>query len=177
MTKIINNSECKRVRLLLLFPSLILLTVMCTKTVYEDSISGQQEIQIPTRATRLPDGSFREAHSTEESDIYFVVEDMPDFQGGGQIAFRDYITENLNYPENAIKKNIEGRVFVQFVVTAEGNVDDVKIVRGIDPLLDQEALRVTMASPKWTPGRQNGKPVSVVFTYPITFKMTESETP
>jgi periplasmic protein TonB len=105
----------------------------------------------------------------EEEEIFFIVEDMPDFQGGGQDAFRKYIAENLRYPQIAAENGIQGRVFVQFVVNANGEVSDATVVRGVDPSLDREAVRVVMSSPKWTPGRQRGEPVRVAFTFPINF--------
>ncbi len=107
--------------------------------------------------------------SPGESEIFFIVEDMPDFQGGGQDAFRKYIAENLRYPQAAAENGIEGRVFVQFTVMSDGTVENATIVRGIDPTLDREALRVVMSSPRWTPGRQRGQPVNVAFTFPINF--------
>ncbi|MFO7923531.1 MAG: energy transducer TonB [Bacteroidales bacterium] len=105
----------------------------------------------------------------EEEEIFFIVEDMPDFQGGGQDAFRKYIAENLRYPQIAAENGIQGRVFVQFVVNANGEVSDATVVRGVDPSLDREAIRVVMSSPKWTPGRQRGEAVRVAFTFPINF--------
>ncbi len=105
----------------------------------------------------------------EEAEIFFIVEDMPDFQGGGQDGFRKYIAENLRYPQIAAENGIQGRVFVQFVVNEDGTVSDATVVRGVDPSLDREALRVVMSSPTWTPGRQRGEPVRVAFTFPINF--------
>jgi periplasmic protein TonB len=104
-----------------------------------------------------------------EAEIFFIVEDMPDFQGGGQDAFRNYIAQNLRYPQIAAENGIQGRVFVQFVVNADGTVSNAEVVRGVDPSLDREALRVVMSSPRWTPGRQRGEPVRVAFTFPINF--------
>ncbi len=104
-----------------------------------------------------------------EDEIFFIVEDMPGFRGGGQDEFRQYISENLRYPQTAAENGVAGRVFVQFVVKADGSVADARIVRGIDPSLDREAMRVVMSSPKWDPGRQRGEPVSVAFTFPINF--------
>ncbi len=105
----------------------------------------------------------------EDAEVFFIVEDMPDFQGGGQDAFRRWISENLRYPQIAAENGIQGRVFVQFVVNTDGTVSDATVVRGVDPSLDREAIRVVMASPKWTPGRQRGQPVRVAFTFPINF--------
>jgi periplasmic protein TonB len=112
---------------------------------------------------------FEEETEAEEAEVFFIVEDMPDFQGGGQDAFRRFIAENLRYPQIAAENGIQGRVFVQFVVNADGSVSDATVVRGVDPSLDREAIRVVMSSPKWTPGRQRGQPVRVAFTFPINF--------
>ena len=104
-----------------------------------------------------------------EQEIFFIVEDMPDFQGKGQDGFRNYIGENLNYPQIAAENGIQGRVFVQFVVNEDGTVSNATVVRGVDPSLDREAIRVVMSSPKWNPGKQRGEPVRVSFTFPINF--------
>lgn len=104
-----------------------------------------------------------------EEEVFFIVEDMPMFQGGGKEKFRDYISQNLQYPPIAAENGISGRVFVQFAVNAKGEVVDVVVVRGVDPALDKEAIRVVKSSPKWTPGKQRGRPVKVQFTFPIVF--------
>jgi TonB family protein len=168
MTKI---KSCKRISFFILIPGLIFLTMMCTKTLYEDELQGLSEIEIPVPATRMPDGSLRQARPAEDPEIFFIVEEMPDFLGGGQEAFRKFIAENLKYPETAKENGIEGRVFIQFVVKADGRVSDASIVRGADPSLDQEALRVVLSSPDWTPGRQRGQAVDVAFTFPVTFRL------
>jgi len=104
-----------------------------------------------------------------EEEVFFIVEDMPSFQGKGQEGFRTWIQQNLHYPEVAAENGIQGRVFVQFAVNSKGDIVDAKVVRGVDPALDKEALRVVLSSPKWTPGKQRGKPVKVQFTFPIVF--------
>lgn len=109
----------------------------------------------------------------EEAEIFFIVEDMPDFRGEGQEGFRKYIFQNLKYPPVAAENGISGRVFVKFVVEPDGSVSNVSILRGIDPALDAEALRVVKSSPKWTPGKQRGIPVRVSFTFPILFVLEE----
>ena len=105
----------------------------------------------------------------EEAEIFFIVEDMPSFNGNGQEGFRKWVSENLKYPGIAAENGISGTVFVEFVVQPDGSVGNVKVVRGVDPSLDKEALRVVKSSPKWTPGKQRGKSVSVGFTFPIRF--------
>lgn len=108
----------------------------------------------------------------EEEPIFLIVEHMPQFPGG-DIALREYIRDNVVYPEEAKAKKIQGKVFVQFVIGTDGNVEpeNVKIARGIDPLLDVEAIRVIKSLPTWEPGTQRGKPVRVSFTIPIDFSM------
>jgi protein TonB len=114
-----------------------------------------------------------EFHETEkeveEEEIFVVVEEMPGFGGGDNTKFREYIQKNLKYPDVAAENGIQGRVFVSFVVEADGKVTNVKVVRSVDPALDREAVRVVESSPKWKPGRQRGKPVRVSFTFPIIF--------
>lgn len=119
-------------------------------------------------------GLFQDAKEEEtvaEEQVYFIVEEMPTFQGQGIDGFRTYISKSMNYPEIAIKNRIQGRVFVQFVVETDGRISNIKVVHSVDPILDQEAIRVISAAPKWTPGRQRSKPVRVSFTFPIIFKL------
>ena len=106
---------------------------------------------------------------TIDTEVFFIVEDMPEFQGKGFEAFRSWIAKNIVYPPKAESDSISGKVYVQFIINSEGNIDDVVIVRGIHPLLDAEAKRVIESSPAWTPGKQSGKKVKVVFTCPVNF--------
>ncbi|MDF1572705.1 MAG: energy transducer TonB [Bacteroidales bacterium] len=106
----------------------------------------------------------------DEEEIFYIVEDMPTFNGGEPaIEFRKYIAANLEYPEIAAENGISGRVIVQFAVNARGKVVDAVVVRSVDPALDKEAIRVVMTSPPWSPGKQRGKAVKVLFTFPINF--------
>ncbi|MGE0560446.1 MAG: TonB family protein [Flavobacteriales bacterium] len=99
-----------------------------------------------------------------------VAEVMPEFIGGTAKLF-EYLGKNLKYPELAKSTGISGKVFVQFVVDKNGKIKDTKVIQGINTLLDKEALRVVEAMPDWTPGRQHGKPVSVIYNLPISFKL------
>lgn len=105
----------------------------------------------------------------EEAEIFYIVEDMPSFKGKGLNGFRNWVMKNLQYPEIAAENGISGTVYVQFVVEPTGLVNKVTIMRGVDPALDKEAIRVVKTSPKWTAGKQRGKPVRVAFTFPIKF--------
>lgn len=106
----------------------------------------------------------------EKPQIFTIVEQMPSFPGG-EAEMMKFIGSNLRYPVVAQESGIQGRVTVRFVVTKEGNIDQVEVVRGIDPSCDREAMRVVKSMPKWTPGRQNGKSVPVYFTLPILFRL------
>ena len=110
-----------------------------------------------------------EEEEEEVEPVFFVVEDMPRFNGGDADLFRNYVANNLQYPQIALENGISGKVIVQFTVDTHGDVVDAVVFRGVDPALDKEALRVVRSSPKWTPGKQRGKPVNVRFTYPIIF--------
>ena len=110
----------------------------------------------------------------EDDEIFFVVENMPKFNNGSSDAFRIYIQQNLRYPLIAVQKGISGRVFVQFDVYKTGEVKNVIIVKSANEVLDNEALRVVRSSPRWSPGSQRGKPVTVRFTFPIVFQLTKS---
>jgi TonB family protein len=103
-----------------------------------------------------------------EDDVFFIVEQMPEYPGG-DIALRKFIAQNVKYPDAAKTKGIQGKVFVNFVVEKDGRVGAMKIARGVDPVLDAEALRVVGSLPKWTPGMQKGKAVRVSYTMPIKF--------
>jgi len=94
---------------------------------------------------------------------------MPKFNGGDLMEFWKYCNQNIIYPEIAAENGVSGTVTVQFVVNKQGYVVNAVIIRGIDPALDKEALRVISSSPRWTPGDQRGKPASVLMNIPIKF--------
>jgi len=141
-------------------------------------IPGKQRGQVVNVAFTIPvKFALQESDKTEQvkpenvtDEIFFIVEDMPSFQGKGLNGFRnEWVMKNLEYPEEAAKKGIQGDVYVQFVVDKNGDVTNVKLMRGADPLLNEEALRVVKSSPKWMPGKQGGQVVNVAFTFPIKF--------
>jgi len=101
-------------------------------------------------------------------EVFVIVEKMPEFPGGEK-ELRGYIAKSVEYPADAAKKGIQGKVYVTFVVSKDGSVKNVKVIRGVDPLLDKEALRVVNNLPKWIPGEQRGKKVNVSYTVPISF--------
>lgn len=107
---------------------------------------------------------------TSNEKIYDVVEMPPSFPGG-QAALLAWIASHVNYPQKAMESRIEGRIIVGFVIECDGSVSQAKIIRSVDPLLDDEAIRVVMGMPKWTPGRQNGKNVRVRYNVPVNFRL------
>jgi TonB family C-terminal domain len=105
-----------------------------------------------------------------EPEPFVVVEEMPMFPGG-ETALLIYIGEHTNYPEVAKENNIQGRVIVRFCVTSKGGVNQVSVLKGVDPELDKEAVRVVGTLPTFKPGKQGGKPVPVWYSVPITFTL------
>ena len=105
-------------------------------------------------------------------ETFRSVEQMPQFPGG-EIALMKYLQSHINYPPTAAKYDIEGKVVVQFVVKKDGSIGEIKVVRSVDPELDAEAIRVCRSLPNFIPGRQNGVPVNVLYTIPVTFKLQE----
>ena len=98
------------------------------------------------------------------------AEVMPEFPGGEQ-AMMDFVAKNVQYPKEAMEKEISGRVLVGFIVEKDGSISETEVVKGIGGGCDEEAVRVVKAMPKWKPGKQDGKPVRVHFLLPLTFKL------
>ena len=106
-----------------------------------------------------------------EDDIFVIVEENPQFPDGGTAGLLQYLGKNIKYPTIPQENATQGRVTVQFVVNKDGSIVDVKVIRGVDPYLDKEAVRVISTMPKWIPGKQRGVPVRCKFTVPVTFKL------
>jgi TonB family protein len=108
------------------------------------------------------------------SQVFFIVEDMPEFPGG-ELAMRRFLIENGGYPSAMLNKEIEGKVMVTFVVDSDGNTTNIRVVKGVDETLDKVAVYVVSNFPKWKPGRQRGKPVNVSYTIPVAFSAKKGE--
>ena len=111
-----------------------------------------------------------EEEEVEEQQIFQVVEEMPEFPGGMGECMK-FLTKNIKYPTIAQENGVQGRVIVQFVVNRDGSIVDPVVMRGVDPHLDKEALRVIGMMPKWKPGKQRGKEVRVKYTVPVMFRL------
>ena len=170
------SSVLAKFKPLLLVPMIILLTLIfaCNEIPIDPVIENEPEklVDEMVLATEPPDETIDSQTDIApvDEEVFFIVEEMPTFNGGEPATeFRKYISQNLQFPETASENGTEGRVIVQFAVDSNGKVVDAIVVRGVDPALDKEAVRVTMSSPDWMPGKQRGKAVKVMFTFPINF--------
>ena len=136
-------------------------------SIYGDE--GKNGVIVVT--TKRTKGDSTDQHKEE---VFVVVEDQPEFPGGNE-AMIEFLSNNIKYPAEATEKGIEGRVIVNYVVEKDGSISEVQIVRGVDPMLDSEAIRVVESMPNWKPGKQRGKEVRVRFTLPIIFKLPVEE--
>lgn len=137
----------------------------------EEDIEVELDVEV-TEETVIEDIVFEEAPEEEAVDeVFTIVEDQPEFPGG-MAAFYKYVGDNMDYPSQARRMGIEGRVYVQFVVDKDGTVTEVKAVKGIGAGCDEEAERVLREAPKFKPGKQRGRPVKVRMVLPIIFKLS-----
>lgn len=127
----------------------------------------QSRAQVATYTPPPPPKAVEE-EATEE--IFVVVEQRPEFPGG-ESALLKFLSDNIKYPVIAQENGIQGRVITTFVVERDGSITDINVVRGQDPSLDKEAVRVIKTMPRWKPGQQRGKPVRVRFTLPVHFRL------
>jgi protein TonB len=136
----------------------------------EEEIEVDLDVEI-TEETVVEDIVFEEPVEEEVAEeIFTIVEDQPEPKGG-MAAFYEYVSKNLKYPAQARRMGIEGKVFVEFVVDKDGSITNVKAIKGIGAGCDEEAKRVISEAPKWSPGKQRGRPVKVRMILPITFKL------
>jgi protein TonB len=126
--------------------------------VKNEDVQVQEQVQEEVKEEEAP------------QEVFVVVEEMPTFPGGEKALF-EYIYANIQYPEIAKENNIQGRVILRFCVTYKGGVDQVSILKPVDPSLDNEAIRVIKTLPAWKPGKQGGKPVNVWYSLPVVFQL------
>ncbi len=137
-----------------------------------DLLSSEDNQAEAQTQTYVPPAVKVEEEEESSQQIFMVVEEMPKFPGG-EAELMTFISKSIRYPVVAQENGIQGRVVCSFVINKDGSIVDAEIVRGIDSSLDKEALRVINTMPKWTPGKQRGKPVRVKFTMPITFRLQQ----
>lgn len=144
-------------------------TIVKVLTIVEDDVEIEDEIKIDDTIT---EGKAKEQEKCIHRFYYF--EPMPLYPGGLK-ALQKFLRKNIKYPEEARKKNIEGKVYVRFLITKKGKVDSVSIARGIHPLLDREAVRVVKLLPDWTPAEKRGKTIGMLYTLPINFTLGDKK--
>lgn len=154
--------------------------IVTTENVDEIVTDRDLEVSNPGQNTQhgqdgflgMPDGEGGDEiiGNTNTDEIFTVVEQMPEFPGG-QAAMDDFLNKNLQYPTMAKEQNIQGKVWIGFIVDKFGNVSNVEVLRGIGGGCDEEAARVVGMMPRWNPGKQSGRPVIVKFRFPINFNL------
>ena len=145
-----------------------------TKTIEEavQVSTGLKDTAKPVEVKYIP---AEVGDKLQGSPVFEMVEQMPEFPGGGMSAALEYIQKNMQYPESAKENGTQGRVTVQFVVDKAGNVTEPKVLRSVDKELDAEAIRLVKSMPKWKPGMQKGQAVAVKFTMPVLFRLEGGE--
>lgn len=141
-----------------------------TKAIGALTVEGNDEVGGEVLQLREQIAAPEPPKPAEENKVHDFVEQMPSFPGG-MGALMSWLSQNIKYPVIAAENGVEGRVIVQFVVEKDGSITDVKIAKSVDPSLDKEATRVVSSMPHWIAGRQNGNPVRVKYTVPVTFKL------
>ncbi|MFO7851265.1 MAG: energy transducer TonB [Bacteroidota bacterium] len=145
--------------------------------IVEDDVDIENEVLFEDdeadidEEVQMYDFEVTEEEEEEEEEIFVVVEDMPTFRGGDVNKFREWVQQRIKYPQIAAENGIQGKVFLMFVVEPDGSVSNVSVLRGVDPALDNEAVRVVESSPKWSPGKQRGSSVRVRFSITVNFQL------
>ena len=173
---------------LLMLPLILLLAAANSAYATQDEAGSEQTAEsdrnVRSEDDRLsPVGYERETENMQEpppvkkkesrDETFVVVENQPEFPGGNE-ALMKFISENVQYPIEAQEKGIQGKVVCNFIVRKDGSITDVSVVRGVDPLLDAEAVRLLQSMPAWKPGTQRGQAVDVRYTLPVEFRLQKS---
>lgn len=164
MTRI-KSPKSKMLKVFIMVPFVALLVLVFACAPDED-----QQIEVMEIDKKKATDKDGKIEKIDGEPVFMVVEEMPEYNGGQQALF-EYIRNNVQYPVEAKEKGIEGKVYVQFVVTKTGEVSGVEVLGGVDPLLDQEARRVVENMPDWYPGKQKGENVHTYFQVPINFQL------
>ena len=178
--RMMNKQKSKSIgqlKYLLFIPVAALLAAACAgnsepKTAIVMDKDGTREVVIDEQTVEQMEemAAKQDKVAKENAEVYDMVEQAPQFPGGPQ-ALMKWLGENLRYPVAAQEAGVQGRVICQFVIQADGTIGETKIMRGVSPELDAEALRIVKAMPAWTPGMQDGQAVNVRYTLPVTFRL------
>ena len=157
------SQKFKLLKMTFILPFAMFLTIVFSSMVTEKVVAQSDKTEVKTAAISTH-------QEPQEEEVYTLVEKMPAFTGGDKARVK-FMQENIKYPEEARKNGISGTVFISFVVEKDGKITNVKLLRGVNELLDNEALRVVKMMPAYEPGIQRGKPVRVQFNLPIYFNL------
>jgi TonB family protein len=138
--------------------------------IIETVVEDEDQKKVEDTATPVAKGTV----TPNDEPAFDVVEEMPQFPGG-MAALMEFLSKNIRYPKEAFEANKQGRVIANFVIETDGSISEAKVVKSVDPSLDEEAIRVINAMPNWTPGKQSGKAVRVKYTVPINFRLDGSK--
>jgi TonB family protein len=138
--------------------------------IVETTVDTDDQKEVEGTATPIAKGTF----TPNDEPAFDVVEEMPQFPGGAS-ALLEFLSKNIRYPKEAFEANKQGRVLATFVVEKDGSISETKVVKAVEPSLDEEAIRVLNSMPNWTPGKQSGKAVRVKYTVPINFRLDGSK--
>ncbi len=142
-----------------------------TQISTDEILSQPATSNVEAGASGTGDDPFAGQEGISTDNAFFIVEVMPSFKGGDINKFREWVMRRTNYPQAAVDKRIQGKVYLTFIVETDGTVSNVTVVKGVDPLIDQEAVRTIQSSPKWNPGLQRGQPVRVRYALSLAFAL------
>jgi protein TonB len=145
------------------------LPLKTTQTTTDEFLAQSPSDQIEVSGTGTGEDLLSGQEGTESDEPFFLVEVMPSFKGGDINKFREWVQKRTNYPQIAIDNRIQGRVFLTFIIESDGAVSNVTVVKGVDPIIDNEAVKAIQSSPKWSPGLQRGQPVRVRYSIWLNF--------
>ena len=164
-----------RLRVLLMLPAVALSVTVASASNQDIKVAEKQNITtviIEEKNGKVDSSSINLPAAPD--DVFMVVEETPEFPGG-TVALLEYLRTNIKYPQDCRENHIQGRVLVTFIVETDGSITNANVVRGVDPSLDAEALRVILGMPYWKPGKQRGNAVRVQYTVPINFRLSDEE--
>lgn len=163
------TKKINMLKLALVLPAAILFSAIISLS-FSGTITGQPADPVLSGDEQLSGIILNQTPLPQEDPIFTVVEKLPEYPGGNE-AMGKFLADNIKYPENARKNGIQGKVFVTYVVEKSGKVTNIRVLKGVNEELDQEAMRVIGEMPNWKPGTEKGKPVRVQFTLPIDYKL------
>ena len=162
-----------RLRVLLMLPAVAFSAVVASACKNDanstEDLNSNPQDNTTIHASAIATWDVVEIEEADTSDVFMIVEDMPEFPGGTQ-AMLEFFQSNITYPENCKRDSIQGRVLVTFVVEKDGSITDVEVVKSVHPDLDAAAVNMIKQMPAWKPGRQKGKTVRVKYTVPVNYR-------